>query len=91
MVLDSTYKNIASSLKKNEESRTKDLVQRKNRKFYRLKYGEKEHEAQAQPRVNNRDNEIWNNRGQRGQGNMRNSEDRQERERTQRMHFIAGV
>ena len=83
MVSDSTYKNIASSLKKNEESRTKDLVQRKNRKFYRLKYGEKEREAQAQPRVNNRDNEIWNNRSQRGQG-TRTSEDRQERERTQR-------
>ena len=83
MVSDSTYKNIASSLKKNEESRTKDLVQRKNRKFYRLKYGEKERETQAQPRVNNRENEIWNNRSQRGQG-TRTSEDRQERERTQR-------
>ena len=84
MVSETTYKDIATSLKKNEESRTKDLVQRKNRKFYRLKYGEKEREPLPQPKVNNRDNEIWNNRGQRGQGNTRNSDDQPERERTQR-------
>ena len=42
LVSEPTYKDIASSLKKNEETRTKDLVQRKNRKFYQSKYGERD-------------------------------------------------
>ena len=79
MVSESAYKNITTSLNKNEEARTKDLVQRKNRKFYRLKYGEKEREQPSQPYANNREKEIWNNRGQRGQGSIRNNEPEKER------------
>ena len=59
-----TYKEIVISLNKNDETRNNELVHRKNRKFYRLKYGEKEREAPS----NNRTNEILNNRGQRGLG-----------------------
>ena len=79
MVSETAYKDITTSLNKNEEARTKDLVQRKNRKFYRLKYGEKEREQPPQPHTNNREKEIWNNRGQRGQGNTRNNEPERER------------
>ena len=59
-----TFKEIVVSLDKNDETRNNELVHRKNRKFYRLKYGEKERETPS----NNRTNEILNNRGQRGLG-----------------------
>ena len=58
-----TFKDIESSLAKNQETRTNELVHRKNRKFYKLKYGDKE---PATPPSNNRANEIINNRGHRG-------------------------
>ena len=58
-----TFKDIESSLSKNQETRTNELVHRKNRKFYKLKYGDKE---PATPPSNNRANEIINNRGHRG-------------------------
>ena len=61
-----TFREIETSLAKNQESRTNELVHRKNRKFYKLKYGDKDREA-AVP-SNNRTNEIINNRGHRGMG-----------------------
>ena len=74
LVPEPAYKKIESSLKKNDEIRNKDLTSRKNRKFYRLKYGEKERDDR-QPAPNNRKNEILNNRGQRGQGQPRRSDE----------------
>ena len=78
LVSELSYKKIQDSITKNDETRNKELINRKNRKFYRLKYGEREREDQPQPAAtNNRQNEILNNRGQRGLGrpredNMRN-------------------
>ena len=74
LVPEPAYKKIESSLKKNDEIRNKDLTSRKNRKFYRLKYGDKERDDR-QPAPNNRKNEILNNRGQRGQGQPRRSDE----------------
>ena len=58
-----TFKDIETSLAKNQETRTNELIHRKNRKFYKLKYGDKE---ATPPPSNNRTNEIVNNRGHRG-------------------------
>ena len=70
LVTGPAYEKVEASLKKNDEIRIKDLTSRKNRKFYRLKYGEKERDDR-QPPSNNRNNEILNNRGQRGLGQPR--------------------
>ena len=56
-----TFKDIETSLAKNQETRTNELIHRKNRKFYKLKYGDKE--TATPPPSNNRTNEIVNNRG----------------------------
>jgi hypothetical protein len=67
LVSEPAYKKIQDSLQKNDDTRNKDLTNRKNRKFYRLKYGDREREDKPQM-SNNRQNEILNNRGQRGLG-----------------------
>ena len=75
LVSEQSYKKIQDSIQKNDETRNKELVNRKNRKFYRLKYGERDRDDQPQPAAtNNRQNEILNNRGQRGQGRPRQDE-----------------
>ena len=74
LVSEPAYKKIEDSLKKNDETRNKDLMNRKNRKFYRLKYGDREREDRP-PAPINRQNEILNNRGQRGLGKPRQEDD----------------
>ena len=74
LMTEPAYKKIEDSLKKNDETRNKEITNRKNRKFYRLKYGEREREDRP-PAPSNRSNEILNNRGQRGQGQPRRSDD----------------
>ena len=83
LLTDQAYIKVDASLKKNDEIRVKDLTNRKNRKFYRLKYGEKEREDR-QPTPNNRNNEILNNRGQRGLGQPRRPDDNFTRRDTER-------
>ena len=89
LVTDQAYKKLDASLKKNDEIRVKDLTNRKNRKFYKLKYGEKEREDR-QPTPNNRNNEILNNRGQRGLGQPRRPDDNYTRRDTERPRRIEG-
>ena len=63
LVTEPAYKKIEDSLKKNDETRNKEITNRKNRKFYRLKYGEREREDRP-PAPNNRSNEILNTKPQ---------------------------
>ena len=76
LVSEQYYKKIQDSIQKNDDTRNKELTNRKNRKFYRLKYGERDRDDQPQTAAttNNRQNEILNNRGQRGQGRPRQEE-----------------
>ena len=70
------YNDIQNTLKRNNNVRNNELISRKNRKFYRLKYGERDREDrnQAQRRHTNAIM-ILSNRGHRGMGRQNRSND----------------
>ena len=77
LVTTPVYTDINNTIATNEKSRTNELIQRKNRKFYKLKYGDRESERRqerppADPRV------IYSNKGHRGmRRNVDSSDDDQ--------------
>lgn len=77
LVTTPVYTDINNTIATNEKSRTNELIQRKNRKFYKLKYGDRETERRqerppADPRV------IYSNKGHRG---MRRNPDSSDEDR----------
>ena len=83
LVAPRVYTDIEKTISNNEKSRNDTLTQRKNRKFYRLKYGDRNEQRSEQRndqrndrnQVDRRPNVILSNRGHRGMSRNNNSND----------------
>jgi hypothetical protein len=68
------FTEIKNALTRNDNTRNNELTSRKNRKFYRLKYGERERDRELERNgAPSRGTVILSNRGQRGMNRPSNS------------------
>ena len=75
LVTTPVFTNISKTIDTNEKSRVNELTQRKNRKFYRLKYRNDDRKQADTKRFEPREPQskvLYSNRGHRGMGNQNN-------------------